>query len=125
MVNHKIAIIKSIVWRVLGVFVLGAVTFFYTRQWVVTTKIALVHHSVFLVVFYLHDILWDKIKKIYLLKSTKRLNITKSFTYEIILGMGLGGLIVFLFTDSFPLVTKITGTYTFIKLIMYYYYDQL
>lgn len=46
-------------------------------------------------------------------------------TYEIILGMGLGGLIVYIFTGSWNKVTNITGTYTVIKLIMYRIYDHL
>jgi len=117
--------IKSIVWRIMGVFVLGAVTYFYTRHWVITTKITLVHHALFLIVFYLHERLWEWIKTLLKNPLGRWQNVIKSFTYEIILGMGFGGLIVYLFTGSFPMVTRITGTYTFIKLIMYYFYDQI
>ncbi len=125
MASRRESMIKSIVWRILGVFVLGAVTYFFTRRWVVTTQITSVHHFFFLIVFYLHERLWERIKKTIFLTSGKRLSVIKSFTYEIILGMGLGGLIVYLFTGSFPLATKITGTYTVIKLVMYYFYDQI
>lgn len=125
MVSRSDSMFKSFVWRFLSVFVLGAVTYFFTRHWVVTTQILLVHHAFFLLVFYLHERLWERIKKIILPTSVKRLSVIKAFTYEIILGMGLGGLIVYFFTGSFPLVTRITGTYTIIKLIMYYFYDQL
>ena len=52
-------------------------------------------------------------------------NVIKAITYEIILGMGLGGLIVLLVTGEWSSVTQITLTYTAIKLIMYYIYDKL
>jgi uncharacterized membrane protein len=119
-VSPKVSALKSIVWRLMGVFILAAVTYFYTRQWIVTTKITLVHHSFFLVVFFLYERLWTHIA----LKGRIR-NITKSLIYEIILGMGFGGLIVYLFTGSFPMITKITPTYTAIKLVMYYFYDRM
>ena len=125
MATHKESMLKSIIWRIMGVFVLGAVTYFFTRHWVITTQITFVHHAVFLIVFYLHERLWEFIKTLLKNPLGKRQNVIKSFTYEIILGMGLGGLIVYFFTGSFPMVTKITGTYTVIKLVMYYFYDQI
>jgi len=109
----------------MGVFVLGAVTYYFTRHWVITTKITFVHHGTFLIVFYLHERLWEWFKDGGRYFDDKWQAIFKAFTYEIILGMGLGGLIVYFFTGSFPLVTQITGTYTVIKLIMYYFYDQI
>ena len=47
------------------------------------------------------------------------------FTYEVILGMGLGGLIVLLLTGSWKAVTVITLTYTAVKLVMYFIYDKI
>lgn len=120
-VNHKISGLKSLIWRVMGVFVLATVTYFFTRHWVITTKITITHHAFFLVVFYLHERAWAHIRRI---KGSTR-NIVKSFIYEIILGMGFGGLIVFFYTGNFPMVTRITGTYTAIKLIMYFFYDRI
>ena len=120
-VKRKVSALKSIVWRIMGVFVLGAVTFAFTRNWVITTKITIVHHVFFLFVFYLHERIWTHIKRL----TGKSRNIIKSIIYEIFLGMGFGGLIVFTFTGSFPTVTQVTGTYTAIKLIMYYFYDKL
>ena len=116
---NKSSALKSIVWRILGIFVLGAVTYFYTRKWITTTYITLVHHATFLIVFYLHERLWTRIKL-----QGKARNVVKALTYEIILGMGLGGLIVYLFTGSFPTVTQITPTYTAIKIVMFYFYDR-
>ena len=125
MASKRESMIKSIVWRMMSVSVLGAVTLFYTRRWSITTYITLTHHAFFLVVFYLHERLWEWIKSRVYRSSDRFQSVIKAFTYEIILGMGLGGLIVYYFTGSFPLVTQITGTYTVIKLVMYYFYDQI
>lgn len=120
-VSHKVSASKSFVWRVMGIFVLAAVTYFFTRHLVITTKITITHHAFFLVVFYLHERAWTHIKRI---KGRQR-NVVKSIVYEIFLGMGFGGLIVFAFTGSFPIVTRVTGTYTVIKIVMYYFYDRI
>lgn len=119
--THKASMLKSLIWRVIGVITLAVVTYFYTRNWITTTAVTLVHHAFFLVVFYLYERVWIKIKK----PTGKLRSVVKSLIYEIILGMGFGGLIVFAFTGSFPSVTKITGTYTAIKLVMYYFYDKI
>lgn len=120
-VSHKTSFLKSFIWRVMGVVVLAAVTYFFTRHWIITTKITITHHAFFLVVFYLHERIWTYIKR----PIGSLRNVIKSFIYEIILGMGFGGLIVFFYTGSFPMVTRVTGTYTVIKLIMYFFYDKL
>lgn len=49
----------------------------------------------------------------------------KPFTYEVILGMGIGGLIVFFLTGSWKAVTEITLTYTAVKLVLYFIYDKI
>lgn len=120
MKGHKHSIFKSILWRIIGVFILGAVTYFFTHNWFITTTITLLHHGTFLIVFYLHERVWTKINII-----GKKRNIIKALFYEIVLGMGLGGTIVYLVTGSFPFVTQITGTYTIIKIITYFFYDRL
>ncbi len=112
---------KSIVWRLMGIVVKAAVTFAFTRDWITTSLITVVHHTTFLVIFYLHERGWYKIKK----DLGKKRNVLKAFIYEVILGMGIGGLIVYLFTNSWTQVTYQTLTYTAIKLVMYYFYDRI
>ncbi len=119
-VKHRTSFLKSLCWRILGVFTLAAVTYFFTRNWIITTKITVVHHVFFLFVFYLHERAWIRCKSI----TGRKRNIVKSILYEIFLGMGFGGLIVFLFTSSFPTVTQVTGTYTIIRIVSYYFYDR-
>lgn len=120
-ISHKASMLKSLVWRIMGVIVLAAVTYFFTRELITTTYITFTHHATFLVVFYLHERLWLLLKK----DIKKWRNILKAITYEIILGMGIGGAIVYLYTGELNKVTLITGTYTCIKLIMYFFYDRL
>ncbi|KKL52415.1 hypothetical protein LCGC14_2285720, partial [marine sediment metagenome] len=103
------------------IVVKAAVTFAFTRNWITTSLITFVHHATFLVVFYLHERGWYKIK----VDLGKRRNLFKAFTYEVILGMGIGGLIVFAFTNSWTQVTYQTLTYTAIKLVMYFFYDRI
>ena len=117
MVSRKQSALKSLVWRMMGVVVLGAITYYFTRHWVITTQISIVHHATFLLVFYLHERFWLWLKK--------PNHPIKAVTYEIILGMGIGGLIVYFFTGQWSKVTQITGAYTCIKLIVYYFYDKL
>ncbi len=120
-VKHKTSMLKSLIWRIMGVIVLASVTYCFTRHLMITTKITFVHHAFFLVVFYLYERGWTHLKK----PVGKLRNIVKGLIYEIILGMGFGGLIVYLFTQSFPMVTHITLTYTAIKIVMYFFYDRL
>ncbi len=115
--THKRSMTKSAIWRVMGVFVYATIFYLFTRQWGITIAGTLIHHSTFLLVFYLHERFWIKLKK--------NNHWLKPFTYEVILGMGLGGLIVLLLTGSWKSVTQITITYTVVKLIMYFIYDKI
>ena len=118
--SHLSSAGKSIVWRIMGVIVKAAVAYAFTRSWLITSLITVTHHAVFLVVFYLHERAWYRYKK----DIGKWRNVYKAVTYEIILGMGIGGLIVYLFTQSWTQVTYQIATYTAIKIVMYYFYDR-
>ena len=117
METKKRSLTKSLLWRVIGVFVYAAIFYMFTQAWGITLTGTLIHHSVFLLVFYLHERMWIKLKR-----NTHWL---KPITYEVVLGMGLGGLIVFGLTGSWKAVTAITVTYTTVKLVMYYIYDKV
>lgn len=115
--KRKNSMLKSTIWRIMGVFVYATVFYLFTSNWGITLVGTLIHHSTFLIVFYLHERVWLKLKR--------ETHWAKPFTYEVILGMGLGGLIVLLLTGSWKLVTYITLTYTTVKLVMYYIYDKI
>ena len=105
----------------MGVIVLASVVYFFTRQWITTGLITFAHHATFLGVFYLHERVWLRLSY----PVGKMRHAIKAFIYEIILGMGIGGFIVFLFTGEWSKVTMITGTYTVIKIVMYFIYDHI
>ena len=117
--SHKKSALKSVIWRIMGVIVLATIVYLFTRSWITTGLITVIHHATFLVVFYLHERIWMKVTE------SKRKSIIKAITYEVILGMGLGGLIVLLVTGSWSTVSEVTLTYTAVKLIMYFAYDRL
>jgi len=117
MTSHKLSMLKSIMWRIMGVFIYATIFYIFTNKWQITLKSTLTHHLTFLLVFYLHERFW-----IWLKKPNSPI---KAWTYEIVLGMGLGGLIVYYFTGTWKAVTYITGTYTIVKIILYYINEKI
>ena len=119
--SHKRSMLKSLIWRILGVIILASITWFYTHSWITVELITIIHHATFLLVFYLHERLW------FMLETTSQRvrRILKAITYEVVLGMGIGGLIVLLITGEWSKVSQITLTYTAVKLITYYIYESI
>jgi len=116
--SHKKSMLKSVVWRILGIIVLATVTYSFTKHWIQTGTITFIHHGIFLIVFYLHERAWAKCGwkiKYYL----------KAFTYEIVLGNLILGTITYLVTGDVKQMTAVTLTYIGLKLIMYPIYDHL
>lgn len=118
--KKKRSMIKSLLWRVLGVGVLAAVTYLFTGDWITTSIITFVHHFSFIWIYFLNERLWQKIGE----QGRKR-KILKTIFYEIILGHGILGLISLIFTGNWSTVTLITITYIENKLWMYYLYEYL
>lgn len=54
--------IKSITWRIIGIFLLGGITYIITGNWETTTIIALTFHGIRLFLYYYHERVWEKIK---------------------------------------------------------------
>ena len=98
-------------------FIYATIFYLFTQRWQITVLSTIAHHSTFLVVFYLHERFWIKLGK----PNSK----IKAWTYEVLLGMGLGGLIVYYFTGTWRAVTLITGTYTVVKIITYYINEKV
>jgi uncharacterized membrane protein len=59
--SRRRSIIKSLVWRLSGIIVLGLITWMYTKNLEITTVVTVFFHSVNVVLYYLHERLWDKI----------------------------------------------------------------
>jgi len=107
---------KSLIWRLLGVLILAIITYAYTQKWVTTGLITIIHHGVFLFVFYFHERIWLKIKKI---KNLTTRSLLKMLTYETLCGNVILGTITYLVTGSWKQMTAITLTYIGIKHIIY------
>jgi len=107
---------KSIIWRIMGVLILAIVTYAYTRKWIQTGLITFIHHGTFLFIFYFHERLWLKVKRIQNLTAQ---SILKMFTYETLCGNVILGAISYLVTGSWKQMTAITLTYIGIKHVCY------
>ena len=108
--------LKSIIWRIAGVLILGSVTYFYTKHWVQTGLITFIHHGIFLFVFYFHERIWLHVK--HPSRAIAR-SICKMFTYETLCGNIILGTISYFITGSWKQMTAITITYISIKHIVY------
>lgn len=107
---------KSFIWRILGVIVLATVTYAYTRRWITTGIITVLHHGIFLLVFYLHERAWLRLGRI---KNLFWQSVAKMFTYETLLGNLILGTVTWLVTGNWKEVTNVTLTYIGIKHVMY------
>lgn len=107
---------KSILWRAMGVLILTAVTYAYTKQWITTGVITVAHHGVFLVVYYFHERLWLKVKRI---QGLTHRSLLKMLTYETLCGNVILGTISYAVTGSWRQMTGITLTYIGIKHVCY------
>jgi uncharacterized membrane protein len=53
--------IKSIVWRLFGIVILGAISWSITHSWKEMSMITILFHSIRIVLYYLHERIWDRI----------------------------------------------------------------
>lgn len=53
---------KSLVWRVVGVFVLGGISWLVTRNWEEVTTITLAFHCIQTALYYFHERMWERIE---------------------------------------------------------------
>ena len=53
--------IKSIVWRILGIAVLGIIAWLVTHSWKEMTIITIIFHSVRVILYYFHERVWERI----------------------------------------------------------------
>ena len=111
----KRSILKSFIWRVVGVIVLVAVTYGYTGDLITTGLVTVIHHIVFLLVYYLHERAWLKVK----LDNMMWRSLAKMFTYETLCGNIILGFITFMITGDVKQMTAITLTYIGIKHVIY------
>jgi len=114
--THVRSASKSVIWRIVGILILVAVTYAYTRKWIQTGLITFIHHGVFLIVFYFHERLWLKLRGI---RNLAARSVLKMLTYETLCGNVILGTISYLVTGSWKQMTAITLTYIGIKHVCY------
>lgn len=118
--SHLKSITKSITWRIVGIFWLATITWIFTHNWVHVSLITLIHHGIFIVVFYLHERAWLKSRI-----KPKWKYLLKAITYEIVLGNLILAFISYLITGNLQKMTMITLVYIQSKIAFYYFYDWL
>ena len=121
--THGRSIVKSILWRIIGVGVLALITWLVTHSLIQTSFITFLHHFVFIFVFYLHERLWMAKKFSGFTGKTRKF--LRMFVYEIILGQGILALICLIVTGSVQQMTIITWFYIGNKLWIYVLYDEI
>lgn len=52
---------KSILWRVIGIFLLGYISYIITGNLKEMTMITLIFHGIRLIMYYYHERMWEKI----------------------------------------------------------------
>ena len=107
--------VKSVIWRIMGVIILAAITYAFTGSWIQTGLVTVIHHSVFLVVFYLHERVWLRFPVTKMLKRS----LWKMLTYETLCGNIILGAITYFVTGDLKTMTGITLTYIGTKHICY------
>jgi uncharacterized membrane protein len=108
-----------LLWRLIGVLVLAVITYAFTGSIIQMAIITCAHHFAFILIYYIHERAWLRVHRI----QGKTRRILRVFTYEILLGHCVLGLISLVVTGSWTDVTLITITYIENKLWMYFVYD--
>lgn len=59
--THKRSWVKSLIWRIIGIFLLGAIAYAVTDNWEQVSLITLIFHGMRVVLYYIHERLWDQV----------------------------------------------------------------
>ena len=59
---RKRSLLKSLTWRVIGIIILGIITWFYTRDWTQVIMITVSSHAIRFVLYYFHERWWNQVK---------------------------------------------------------------
>lgn len=60
--TRRRSIVKSIIWRIIGVIILGGLSYVVTKSWETTTLITVSFHTIRVVLYYYHERFWERIK---------------------------------------------------------------
>lgn len=59
--THARAWIKSIVWRLFGIVILGIISWVITHSWKEMSLITSLFHGIRVILYYIHERVWEKI----------------------------------------------------------------
>lgn len=54
--------VKAVIWRMLGIVILGSISYLFTESWVITGKLTVIFHVIRLVMYYYYERVWDEIE---------------------------------------------------------------
>ena len=80
--THSRAWIKSIAWRILGIFILGGISWMITKNWKEMSLITIVFHSIRVILYYFHERVWERIKWGRIMHPLSGLPVNKDLTPE-------------------------------------------
>ena len=53
--------VKSITWRILGIVLLGIISYLITRDWKEMAVITAIFHGIRVVLYYVHERVWERV----------------------------------------------------------------
>jgi len=59
--SHLRSWVKSIIWRLIGIFILGSIAWVITKDWQTTTTITGIFHAIRTILYYLYERGWNRI----------------------------------------------------------------
>ena len=71
---------KSITWRVVGIILLGLITYLITRNWKAMTTITVLFHCIRVILYYYHERIWGRISWGKLKHPLAELPVTRNLT---------------------------------------------
>ena len=140
--EKRISALKSVIWRLIGVFYLFIISYLTIGSFPQATAITVIHHTIFLFVFYFQDQAWMKVNwgKVYPIPKyreniihnedlrwtpTKTRSLVKGFIYEIIIAIPIMLCLIYLVTGSIENALNISIIYTTSKILLYQVYEQI
>lgn len=80
--TRKRSWVKSITWRLVGVVLLGLVSYLITKDWKAMTKITVLFHGIRVILYYYHERIWQRVSWGKLRHPLADLPVTRNLTPE-------------------------------------------
>lgn len=120
--THVRSMSKGIIWRIISFITLAIITYIFTGNLTEVTLITTISTVVFLFVFFIHERIWQKIRRP---QGKLARSIAKMFTYITVTGVIIMSTITYLVTGDVQITTNVTLTYIILKHIMYVFNELI